>query len=593
MSVNLSILAGAGWQFFSDNGVPLSGGLLYTYAAGTTTPQTTYTSSSGAVPNANPIVLNSAGRVPSQVWLTVGSSYKFLLQNSAATQIWSQDNIQGLSDLSGPNGSSFVGYLPAGTGAVATTVQAKLRESVSVKDFGATGDGVTNDSAAIQAAINTTHDVFFPNGTYNIASTLYYAADGQTLYGENVSTFTSTPLCSLVWVSTGGTMVSFATGSTGYSNCALKNIRLNGDNKANIGVDVSNGQATYRNLIDRVFIEFVNYGSTPTGIALGLGSFPSFSNDTIVSDCYLGGCSIGVSGAGSTNQFISTTILGAAGNTAVQANPGAYFSFLNCVFSAGAIQIDATSPQAMNFVGCWMENSTTAIYKATTSSTVSFVGCYLHTSSATNLMDMGNAAGNFSLLNCFVPGVSASTLVKNVNQDAEYSVIGTNCTIDPGYRIRTAGSIRADNSGFAAGLTSDANNITGDGTVYNFNTVPWTEQYDLGSSFAAATGIFTASLFGYYQFTGQLSVEGVDAAHTDANLVLVTTAASYQLGRTNAANARTASDNFTFNATHTVFMSPNDTAFLQLTVSNGTKVIDVTSGSDGTSWRTRFEGRMV
>ena len=60
-----------------------------------------------------------------------------------------------------------VEYFPAGTGAVATTVQSKLRESVSVKDFGAVGDGVTDDTAAIQAALNslpTGGTVFFPAG---------------------------------------------------------------------------------------------------------------------------------------------------------------------------------------------------------------------------------------------------------------------------------------------------------------------------------------------------------------------------------------------------------------------------------------------
>ena len=87
MAVNLSLFAGAGWQFFDNNGVPLAGGLLYTYAAGTTTPLATYTTSAGNIANANPIVLNSAGRLANEVWLTTGSSYKFILQTSLATQI--------------------------------------------------------------------------------------------------------------------------------------------------------------------------------------------------------------------------------------------------------------------------------------------------------------------------------------------------------------------------------------------------------------------------------------------------------------------------------------------------------------------------
>jgi len=96
MAVILSPLAGAGWQFFDDNGATLTGGLLYTYAAGTTTPLTSYSDSTGATPNANPIVLDSAGRVSGEVWLTTGSSYKLVLKTSAGVTIWTNDNIAGI-----------------------------------------------------------------------------------------------------------------------------------------------------------------------------------------------------------------------------------------------------------------------------------------------------------------------------------------------------------------------------------------------------------------------------------------------------------------------------------------------------------------
>ena len=99
MTVNLSPLAGAGWQFFDANGDPLSGGLLYTYAAGTTTPAVTYTSASGATANANPIVLNSAGRPPSEVWLNSSDTYKFALKTAANVDIWTMDNIPGIASF--------------------------------------------------------------------------------------------------------------------------------------------------------------------------------------------------------------------------------------------------------------------------------------------------------------------------------------------------------------------------------------------------------------------------------------------------------------------------------------------------------------
>ena len=88
-----------GQQFFTNQGVILSGGLIYTYQAGTTTPQNTYTDSTATVANANPIVLDSAGRLTSNVWLAAGVPTKFVLATSVGTtEGVAQDYVTGVND---------------------------------------------------------------------------------------------------------------------------------------------------------------------------------------------------------------------------------------------------------------------------------------------------------------------------------------------------------------------------------------------------------------------------------------------------------------------------------------------------------------
>ena len=84
---------GVGQQFFDDNGVPLAGGLIYTYQAGSSTPLATYTTNGGNVANSNPIVLDASGRVPQEIWLFTGFSYKFVLKNADDVLIQTLDNI--------------------------------------------------------------------------------------------------------------------------------------------------------------------------------------------------------------------------------------------------------------------------------------------------------------------------------------------------------------------------------------------------------------------------------------------------------------------------------------------------------------------
>lgn len=223
MAVNLSPLGGAGAQFFDNNGVILSGGKIYTYAAGTTTPQATYTSSTGATPHANPIVLNSAGRVSSgEIWLTDGLSYKFVIETSSGILLGTYDNVSGskgasetllvpsgyttatnvqtaFDNLGSSAGTSKVGFLQAGTGAIVRTAQSKMRDVVSAKDFGAIGDGTLHmlseryatlllaqavypfataltqsiDYCAIQMALNTASNGEFGTGRVVLPTGLY------------------------------------------------------------------------------------------------------------------------------------------------------------------------------------------------------------------------------------------------------------------------------------------------------------------------------------------------------------------------------------------------------------------------------------
>jgi nitrous oxidase accessory protein NosD len=150
-------------QFLDNNGNPVAGGKVYTYLAGTTTPLATYTSSAGTTANANPVVLDSAGR--GSIWIK-GESYKVVLCTPlggaiaktgcapSGTVIWTVDNVTDttffyLEHLRAITDSALLGYSPSIGGAVPDaayqrSVQARLSDNISVMDFGAVGDGTSH-----------------------------------------------------------------------------------------------------------------------------------------------------------------------------------------------------------------------------------------------------------------------------------------------------------------------------------------------------------------------------------------------------------------------------------------------------------------
>lgn len=159
MSVYLSPTFGIGFQGFTVGGLPLNAGLLYTYIAGGTTPQATYTTYLGNVQNSNPITLGVDGRPPNEVWLTHGVSYRFDLKDSLGNLIKTYDNVSmstfvSTDALSVSSGSSLIGFIQGGTSPVAETVQTALRRIVYPEQFGAVGDGSTDDRTALTNFIN-------------------------------------------------------------------------------------------------------------------------------------------------------------------------------------------------------------------------------------------------------------------------------------------------------------------------------------------------------------------------------------------------------------------------------------------------------
>lgn len=147
--IYLSSFAGVAAQFFTDNGAPLSGGKIYSYLAGTTTPAPTYTSRTGATPHPNPIVLNSGGRVPGgEIWQPAGIDYKYALYTADMLLIATFDN---------------VGTIAAGTAAIDRF----------------TGNGSLSSFTLSSAPINENATNVFVQGVYQQKDT--YSLSGDIL----------------------------------------------------------------------------------------------------------------------------------------------------------------------------------------------------------------------------------------------------------------------------------------------------------------------------------------------------------------------------------------------------------------------------
>ena len=155
------------------NSAPYSGAQFFFYESGTLTPQAVYANATLATSLGATVTADSAGKfVP--IYFDAALTYRGICKNATGSvTLHDIDPINTglLAAMAASGGSALVGFLQAGSGAVARTVQDKLREfGVSVKDFGALADG-SDDTAAIQAALDTgVRHVFVPPGIYDCAN---------------------------------------------------------------------------------------------------------------------------------------------------------------------------------------------------------------------------------------------------------------------------------------------------------------------------------------------------------------------------------------------------------------------------------------
>lgn len=153
-------------QYFTAGGIPLVGGKVYTYAAGTTTPLATYTDAAAGTPNTNPVILDSRGEA--SIFFSA-ANYKIVVKDSLDSTIWTQDNLPGdlAGSLAASTGSSLVGHIAAGTGAVATTVQAFFRRFLFASQYGTFAQAVTAAATKrlwIDSAITISTDTTIASG---------------------------------------------------------------------------------------------------------------------------------------------------------------------------------------------------------------------------------------------------------------------------------------------------------------------------------------------------------------------------------------------------------------------------------------------
>ena len=319
---------------------------------------------------------------------------------------------------------------------------------VNVRDFGATGDGAADDTAAIQKALDTGRDVFLPRGKYRVTATLRLTSHSQQLssertFGAEAAWFHGT----IVWDGPkGGVVLDASLGGA----CLIANLTLSGAGlKAGKGVLLNNGKAGTGVWSQR--LENVQIRECDTGLDFGPGPFPAFAHDALLSRCEIMHCRIGVSNISASQAFLQCTIgfcteVGYCGSAEGRA------TFLGGVFSSNELDVRLTNASFTAF-GTWFENAKRGLFDRTSGGAIRTLvldGCHLHAFCPTHLMDLSGCAGSLALVGNWVYPTTTCNLVKLSPDARDVALAGNNgLVVDDHHPLTPLNGWRADGKGAA------------------------------------------------------------------------------------------------------------------------------------------------
>jgi hypothetical protein len=425
------------YPIFTDiDGQPLDDGYIFIGVANLQpigNPINVYWDAALTIPAAQPIrtISGYPANAGTPGRLYVNSDYSIQVQNKNGTLVYSAPTpTERLS-------SNLITFVQAGVGAVSRTAQNKMRETISVKDFGAKGDGVTDDTAAIQAALDAMPkprggNLFFPTGNYIVSASLIMPlapSINQRVYinlvGESTAPLGS--MTTITYTATSGALIEGrGVSGTDTNRCVLgfKDIHLYGQyvydtSSTNTSVGI-NLYEPVGFLMDNVLISGFKY-------CLYLESFWYYSN---IDFCRFQNCDYGIyvnNGAANGTSITKSAFIRCDTNAMYLFATGENLNISQCWFetvSSDVIRV-LSSGRKINIKDCYFEydGSGYALHWTRESDpddksyNIIFDGCYLFDGSSADAVIYANNTGpnnqstsvTISNVTCYIPPTSGAT----------------------------------------------------------------------------------------------------------------------------------------------------------------------------------------